>query len=214
MEVIAVNGSPRKQWNTHILLQNALDGAASKGAGTELVHLYDLHYKGCVSCFSCKLKGGKTRGRCAVRDDLRSIFDRIDAADALILGSPIYLGAVTGELRSFYERLTFQYLQYNPEHSSLFKRKISTAWILTMNIPQDQLDMGYTVTFKAMESLMARIFGRCETLLSTDTLQFDDYSQYEVSLYDPIQKKKRRAEVFPEDCKKAFDMGARFASEK
>ena len=58
--VIAINGSPRKTWNTAMLLGHALEGAASKGAKTELVHLYDLDYKGCTSCFSCKLVGGKS----------------------------------------------------------------------------------------------------------------------------------------------------------
>ncbi|GAB6266704.1 MAG: hypothetical protein STSR0001_21510 [Methanothrix sp.] len=57
--VIAINGSPRKTWNTTTLLENALRGAESAGAKTELVHLYDLEYKGCTSCFACKLKDGK-----------------------------------------------------------------------------------------------------------------------------------------------------------
>ena len=46
MNVIAINGSPRKKWNTATLLENALEGAASQGADTELVHLYDLDYQG------------------------------------------------------------------------------------------------------------------------------------------------------------------------
>ena len=46
MKVIAVNGSPRKSWNTAILLQKALDGAQSVGAETALIHLYDLNFKG------------------------------------------------------------------------------------------------------------------------------------------------------------------------
>jgi len=54
MKVIAINGSPRKKWNTATLLEKTLDGAASRGADTELVHLYDLSYKGCISCFTCK----------------------------------------------------------------------------------------------------------------------------------------------------------------
>ena len=54
MKVIAVNGSPRKTWNTATLLEHALAGAAGSGAETELVHLYDLEFKGCISCFACK----------------------------------------------------------------------------------------------------------------------------------------------------------------
>jgi len=59
MKVIAINGSPRKKWNTATLLEKALAGAASQGAETELMHLYDLNYKGCISCFACKTIGGK-----------------------------------------------------------------------------------------------------------------------------------------------------------
>jgi len=54
MKVIAVNGSPRKKWNTATLLHKALDGAKSIGAQTEFIHLYDLNFKGCTSCFACK----------------------------------------------------------------------------------------------------------------------------------------------------------------
>ena len=55
MHVIAINGSPRKNWNTATLLNKALEGASSQGATTELIHLYGLNFKGCVSCFACKL---------------------------------------------------------------------------------------------------------------------------------------------------------------
>ena len=58
MNVIAVNGSPRKKWNTATLLESVLQGARSKGAPCEMVHLYDLDYKGCISCFECKKIGG------------------------------------------------------------------------------------------------------------------------------------------------------------
>jgi len=51
MKVIAFNGSPRKKWNTSTLLEKALEGASSKGAETELIHLYDLNYRGCISWF-------------------------------------------------------------------------------------------------------------------------------------------------------------------
>ena len=107
MKVIAINGSPRKKWNTATLLQNALDGAASQGAETELVHLYDLDYKGCTSCFACKLKNGRSYGKCAVQDGLTPVLKKIEVADALILGSPIYFGSVTGMMRCFMERLMF-----------------------------------------------------------------------------------------------------------
>lgn len=208
MKVIAVNGSPRKEWNTAALLKRALDGAASKGAETKLVHLYDLDYKGCYSCFACKLKGGRSYGRCAANDGLRPLLDEILQADALVLGSPVYLLAVTGQMRSFLERLVFPYIEYNPEHSSLFRGKLQTAWIVTMNVPEASLkEPGYDVTFKVLENLMKRVFGNCEWLSATDTLQFDDYSRYASSLFDPEAKRRRHETVFPEVCKKAFELG-------
>ena len=127
MKIIGFNGSPRKEWNTATLVKKALEGAASKGAQTELIHLYDLKYSGCISCFSCKLKGGKSYGKCAVKDGLQPILGSIEESDAIILGSPIYLGAATGEMRSFLERLTFPYLVYDQQRSSLFKRKCRLA---------------------------------------------------------------------------------------
>ena len=100
MKVLAFNGSPRKHWNTATLLEKALEGASSTGAETRLIHLYDLNYKGCISCFACKTKGGRSYGRCAVKDDLAPVFKEIEQADAIILGSPIYFGTVSGEMRS------------------------------------------------------------------------------------------------------------------
>jgi multimeric flavodoxin WrbA len=213
MKVIAFNGSPRKNWNTATLLNNALEGAASRGAETELIHLYDLNFKGCISCFSCKLKGGKSYGRCAVNDDLKPVFNRIEQADALIFGSPIYFGQVTGEMRSFLERLLFQYLVYDGKGTSLFDRKIKTGFIYTMNVREEYLErIGYAQNFNGMKKLLERFFGASETLLATDTYQFDDYSKYVTTGIDAEAKAKRRQEVFPEDCKKAFDLGIRLCT--
>ena len=96
MKVLAFNGSPRKTWNTATLLNKALEGAVSLGAETEMIHLYDLNYKGCISCFACKMRGGKSYGTCALKDDLTPILKKVYEADALLLGSPVYFFRVTG----------------------------------------------------------------------------------------------------------------------
>ena len=210
MRVLAINGSPRTRCNTATILNYALEGAASQGAETELVHLYKLNFKGCISCFSCKLKDGESYGRCAVEDDLTPILKKAEEADAIILGSPIYLGTATGEMRSFMERLLFPYLVYDVNRSTLFTRKIKTGLIYTMGAPEQQMKvMGYEQQFSLVETLMTRIFGESETLIITDTYQFEDYSKYESSLFDVEAKAKRRREQFPTDCQKAFEMGAR-----
>src|SRR5512135_1706770 len=112
MKAIAVNGSPRKKWNTATLLEKAIEGAVSEGAKAEWVHLYDLSYKGCISCFACKTRDGKSYGKCAVKDALTPILESAGSADVLLFGSPIYFGTATGEIRSFMERLLFPYSLY------------------------------------------------------------------------------------------------------
>jgi hypothetical protein len=62
------------------------------------------------------------------------------------------------------------------------------------------------------EMIMGRIFGAAESLVVTNTYQFDDYSKY-VNTHDAAGKAKRRKEVFPLDCQKAFEMGVRLASQ-
>ena len=212
MKAIAVNGSPRKKWNTAKLLEKALEGAASQGAETELIHLYDLDYKGCHSCFACKLRMGRSYGSCAVNDGLTPVLQKIEAADALILGSPIYFGMVSGEMRSFLERLLFQYLVYDARYSSLRKKKIPTGVIYTMNATQAGVeDRNYPLTLGAMEAAIRRTLSGTEVpaLYATDTCQFEDYAQYETTAFDGAHKAKRRKEEFPQECQKAFALGIR-----
>ena len=178
MKILAINGSPRKTWNTATLLNKALEGAASQGAQTELIHLFDLTYKGCISCFACKRKDGISYGKCAYQDDLTPVLEKIDLADAVIFGSPIYFSNVTGALRSLMERMLFQYLVYDENYSSLVTKKKPIGLIYTMNIPESALqDWGYDRTFLANENTFTRIFGSAESLVVTDTYQFSDYSQ-------------------------------------
>ncbi len=212
MKIIAVNGSPRKQWNTARLLEKTLEGAAAAGVETKLVHLYDLAFKGCISCFACKRIGGSSYGRCAVRDGLTPLLDELDSADAFILGSPVYLYAETGEMRSCIERLCFQYLRYANPPATLFPRRIRTALIYTMNVPEEMVaDTGLGRHIEISRGFMERTFGHCETLLATDTLQFDDYSKYENTLFDPDAKQRRYREVFPQDEARARKLGRRIA---
>jgi len=214
MKVMALNGSPRKKWNTATLLEKALEGAASQGAETELLHLYDLNFKGCISCFACKAKGGRSYGRCAVKDDLTPVFRNIEKADAIILGSPIYFGTVSGEMRSFMERLLFPYLTYTDPPQSLFPREIKTGFIYTMNTTEEQMtERGYVQHFNLHEMVLRMIFGASEYMCSFDTYQFNDYSKVVSDRFDPDKKAQRRKEIFPKDCEKAFGMGTRFVSE-
>jgi multimeric flavodoxin WrbA len=213
MNVIAVNGSPRKDWNTATLLQNALAGAESAGAQGKLVHLYDLTFQGCTSCFSCKRKGNTRAGLCAMRDDLQDLLSQVIECDVLLLGSPIYFGDVTGEMRSFLERLLFPNISYDEFGVSTFAGQVSCGLVFTMNCPEQFVtDVHYDVLFEHHAGLMRILKGTTEVLTSHETWQFKDYSAMNAAIFDVEARAKRRAEVFPVDCRKAFEMGARLAS--
>lgn len=215
MKAIAVNGSPRKDWNTGTLLKKALDGAESKGAEIEIIHLYDYSFKGCISCFACKTKGGKSYGNCAVKDDLTPVYEKIKDADVLLLGSPIYFGDVTGEMRSFIERLLFPYLVYSMPRKNLFPKNIRIGLIYTMNCPEDFIPkVGYERLFKSNEQIMEMVLGKTESLMSYDTYQFEDYSKVVADGIDEAKKRKQREEVFPLDCDNALKLGIKLVKEQ
>lgn len=216
MKAIAFNGSPRKTWNTATLLSDAMEGLASKGVETELVHLYDLNYKGCMSCFECKRIGGKSYGKCALNDDLTPFLAKIAEADILILGSPVYFGWWSGEMKSFIERLLYPFTIYDENHhfldqwSSPLKRKISTGFIYTMNRTEEKMKMMPAFQYSGIvEMIFKSVFGGdSQTLFINDTFQFDDYSKYVSTAYNVQEKEKRYKEEFPEDRKRAFELGA------
>ncbi len=213
MKALGINGSPRKNWNTATLLQKALEGAGSQGAETKIFHLYELNYRGCVSCFACKTRNGNSYGRCAVKDDLTAILKEVETVDAVILGAPIYFGTVTGEMKSFMERLIFPYNAYTDPPQTLCPRNIRTGFIYTMNLSEEMAGKrGYDKYFNDNTMTLERIFGSSEALCSYDTWQFEDYATFIAPRFDPVRKAKRRKEVFPEDCERAFAMGSRLVT--
>ena len=215
MNIYAVNASPRKKWNTATVLRHALEGAASiaPDADTELLHLYDYRYKGCLSCFECKKLGGKSYGRCAVRDDLAPVLEKLLEADAIIFGSPIYFYDVTGMMRSFLERLMFPCFVYDKDYSSLAPKAVATAFIYTMNVTSDVMEQQrYPEKLRTTESFVERVFSKKPLeLYVNNTYQFSDYSKYKVECFSETEKANYRENQFPIDCQKAHALGQELA---
>ncbi|MBU3199859.1 flavodoxin family protein [Clostridium estertheticum] len=213
MKVYAINGSPRKNKNTATLLQKALEGvkeaAKDKEIETEIINLYDLNYTGCKSCFACKRLGGVSYGKCAVKDDIQEVLEKVSQADGIVFGSPIYLGTITGQLQSFIERLIFPYLVYDGNYSTISPKKMPTAFIYTMNAPEEVMNkLGYLKTFDHIESTIEHIFTKPLVMYSNNTYQFDDYSKYKSNAFSEEAKAAHRKIQFPLDCQKAFELGA------
>lgn len=207
MKTIILNGSPRKNWNTAMMLKEAQKGAESAGAETEYFDLFDLTYTGCRSCLACKRKGAE-RCKCFWKDDLSPLIDRIFAADALIIGSPIYLGDITSQVHGLIERLHFCALSYD-DYSNYFKGRVNVGIILTMNAPAAYYDLAYRKKAKEIAQSFEGLNGSVEVYACCDTLQVKDYSKYNMASFSEEHKMAVRKEQFPKDLENAFQMGAR-----
>ena len=207
-KIVAVNGSPRVNWNTGMLVREAAAGAASRGAEVEAFDLYRLEkFTGCISCFGCKR--APNEGKCICRDGLAPVLEAIRSADGLILGTPNYLGDISAGLRALYERLIFQYITYSKERFSYSDKKIPVLFIMTSNAPEEMYKKpSYGGMIAAYKSTLGAFIGPTEVLICGDTLQVNDYDRYDWSMFDIEGKKERREKVFPQEKKKAFDMGA------
>ena len=212
-KVMIINGGPRKNMNTAQVLESAMKGAKDAGAEVEIVHLYDLDFKGCKSCFACQLKNAKTDGVCAIKDGLRPILEKAREADVIIVGSPVYFSYPTGVTRSFLERLMFPNYTYAYNEDGSRQRPIipkRTAMIFTMNVPEEGLEQWkYPTLLGTCADTMRFNFGHCETLYVCDTYQFKDYSRYAMTMFKEEDKRKHRDEHFPVDLQNAYELGKR-----
>ena len=101
MRVIGFNGSPRKEGSTAFLVDKILEGAREAGAATRIFQLNEMAIKPCQSCFGCK------RGslKCGQKDDMAMLYDEIDQADAIVLGTPLYMWQMSAQAKTFTDRL-------------------------------------------------------------------------------------------------------------
>lgn len=102
MKILGICGSPRRNGNTAYATRYTLEQLSKRGFTTEFVHLCDYQISYCVACYGCV-----QAKRCVVEDDLEVIFQKIEAADALILASPVYHASITPPLKSLMDRLGF-----------------------------------------------------------------------------------------------------------
>ncbi|MBQ2667787.1 MAG: flavodoxin family protein [Clostridia bacterium] len=206
-KIVAINGSPRSAWNTAALVREAARGAEEEGAEVVVFDLYKLEkFTGCISCFGCKLPANL--GRCVCRDGLYDVLEAIRTADGLILGTPNYLGDVSAGFRALYERLIFQSLTYKKEIRTYNEQKIPVLMIMTSNAPEAAYgSIGYDQMLERYRNTLGAFVGNTQVLISAETLQVQDYGKYNWTMFDPEARKQRHDTVFPEDKKKAFDLG-------
>jgi multimeric flavodoxin WrbA len=99
VKITGIVGSPRTGGNTSFLVETALKSAEAAGADIEIINLGSVVIEPCVACDICK-----ATGECAIYDDMREITETLMESDGLIIGSPVYFGSVTSQLKMLIDR--------------------------------------------------------------------------------------------------------------
>ncbi|MGV8118151.1 MAG: flavodoxin family protein [Candidatus Xenobiia bacterium LiM19] len=159
-KVVILFGSPRKNSNTHLLVEEARRGLTDSGSESSVFFLNDLKIKGCQACYYCKKNNV---AECAVKDDMQPIYQAIREADGIIVASPIYFGEVTAQTKLWIDRM-FPFI--DKDLKSLLPKSLKAAFIFTQNQPCHALFEGYMEAFRTMLCFMG--FEKGETLLACD----------------------------------------------
>jgi len=121
MKAVAINGSARENGNTALLLGYVMEELSKEGIGTELIQLAGKPIRGCAACRKCFNNQDR---RCAISDDIvNEVIGKMDAADAIILGSPTYFTDVTAEMKALIDRAGF----VAKANGDMFRRKVGAA---------------------------------------------------------------------------------------
>jgi len=215
MKIMIIDGGPRKDMNTAAMVQAFAEGAKEGGAEVKVVRLYDIDYKGCRSCMACQLKDRRVAS-CRFPDGLTDILKECSEADGLVLASPIYYGEMTGMMRSFWERLTFPWLDYS-QGIFMSPRKMAVTFIYTMNgmpnngekIRRSSMRTVETMTGLALYHSLSH---KVEVLMANNTTQVKDYDRYHFAAGTAEAKQQWRDAHWEEDLAKARESGKRMAA--
>ncbi len=122
-KVLAINGSPRKEGNTSILIRYILQELENEGIGTETIQLGGKKIHGCTSCMKCFENRDR---KCAMDDDLvNTCIEKMCSADGILLGSPVYFFDLTPEMKALIDRAGF----VSFANGLLFKNKVGNATV-------------------------------------------------------------------------------------
>jgi multimeric flavodoxin WrbA len=99
MSVLAICGSPRPGGNTEIIARHTLKAIEEQGLSTEFISVAGLDIRGCNACLACR-----TGESCPVKDDLLPVYQRMRAAEGIILATPVYFGSASAQIKALMDR--------------------------------------------------------------------------------------------------------------
>jgi multimeric flavodoxin WrbA len=100
LKILGISCSPRKGGNTEILVSEALAGTKEAGADIELLKMHELQISPCDGCTTCHQSG-----ECRIKDDMQKVYQKLLAADGIILGSPVYFWSVSAQAKTLMDRI-------------------------------------------------------------------------------------------------------------
>lgn len=143
-KVAIIFGSPRKNSNTHLLVQEAQKGLADSGIASEIFFLNEMNIKGCQACYYCKKNNDPT---CCIKDDMQKLYLEMTETQGIIVASPIYFGGVTAQTKVWLDRL-FPFIDLKV--NSLLPQGKKAALIFTQNQPYPELFLEPIKSFTSM----------------------------------------------------------------
>lgn len=143
MKVLLINGSPREKGNTYCMLAEAAKTLEQQGIESEIVHIGVKPVRGCIACGQCK---AKQLGRCVFDDDVcNRISEKMQDADALVVGSPVYYGVPNGSVLSLIQRMLFSagssFVNKPVAVACVCRRGGATAAIQALTMPFQMMNM-------------------------------------------------------------------------
>lgn len=158
--VAIIFGSPRKNSNTAILVNEAIRGMQAGGIQSEIFYLNEINLKGCQACYYCK---ETKKAECKLKDDMSKIQASIEEADGVLVASPIYWGYVTSQTKTWLDRM-FPYISI--QMGNLLPKGKIMSFIFTQNQADPSLFVPGIESFKLMLNIIGFDIG--ETLIAND----------------------------------------------
>lgn len=214
-KIYIINSSPRKNWNTSKMCESFAQGVNDAGGIAKMINLYDIDFKGCRGCSSCKLKNGKNYGFCSYPDELKEILNKVSHSDGICFATPIYFGDVSGVMKMFIERLIYPFAKLNKQYTPMPPKKLKTAVIYTMNIDKatflnQYIGQNNSAPIGFFENWITHLYGKPQRICAFNTCQYHDYSKYDDERWDIDDKIKQYKEMFPKDLGNAYNTGRNF----
>lgn len=135
MKVVGFIGSPRKGSNSEVLIGKVLEGARDAGAETDIFNLTEMDIKPCRACQYCKSNDGD----CATADDMQILYQEMKGADALVLGSPVYMWQMSAQSKLFTDRL---YANFGTGYEEKYGKK-NMALVFSQGNPDENMFKEY-----------------------------------------------------------------------